>query len=303
MEALADLRLQFDANPGEGPLMANCFWHEDDNASMAIYEDHVYCFGCPPGTGYRWPDQLMAELARPDGRGGIGDVRRSTRGRKREKHLNYLPTSMATTYHEWLMDDEKFGMRREWLHARGLRDDVLIANQIGHCGNAFTIPVFLTDDELVAIRYRRDDLWAESRVPKYWGTWGKNAVQLYAPRVPEDVEYRMLGTVLITEGELDALRLAQEGYGAISLTNGAGSMTPELADDLATWGTKIRLVYDQDMAGQKGAVRALAMLARDDLDVGMVVWPPIFGKDVTDFLQRWPVNAFQTWVNRCQASS
>ena len=28
------------------PRFSKCLWHDDDNASMAVYENGVYCFAC-----------------------------------------------------------------------------------------------------------------------------------------------------------------------------------------------------------------------------------------------------------------
>jgi hypothetical protein len=95
MSGSTDMRLAFDREPGDGPLMANYLFHPDDTASMALYADHVYCFGC---NTYKWPDQFAVALD-----GSPLETRRST-ARKRSPALKYIPDAMVETYHKWLMD-------------------------------------------------------------------------------------------------------------------------------------------------------------------------------------------------------
>jgi len=63
--------------------------------------------------------------------------------------------------------------------------------------------------------------------------------------------------IFITEGELDAMTLIQEGIeNVVGSTTGAGSFDPEWIDQLKN-AEKVFIVYDSDESGQKGA-RSLA---------------------------------------------
>jgi DNA primase len=296
VEALAklasDLRLTFDKTPGEGPLMANCLWHADDTASLAIYFDHVYCFGC---NKHAWPDQLMAELATRTN--GIAELQtRRTARRKCRPGYKYIPDSMVDTYHKWLM--EKFADRKDWLYSRGLREDTITENKIGHCGNAFTIPV-MGAAGWASIRYRRDDALSEGEAPKYWGTSGANDTMLYFPNTPPMAPiYRTQGGgAILCEGELDALRLTQEGYWSFSLTNGCNSFKPAHIEHLPEG--PIYIAYDQDDKGRVAAGR-IAGIIGDRAKV--ITWPEALGKDVTEFLQRWPLSAFKRYLTQAEAT-
>jgi hypothetical protein len=152
---------------------------------------------------------------------------------------------MVVTYHRWLTDE--FADRLECLHARGLRLDTPENNRIGHCGNAFTIPVPGDDAMLHA-----------DKTPKYWGTRGANAVMLYRPVRDRPPVFRQ-EHVYLCEGELDALRVAQESYPAVSLTNGCNAFKPEhlpLVEGLS----RIYVMYDQDAPGRAAAEKVQQLI-------------------------------------------
>jgi len=69
--------------------------------------------------------------------------------------------------------------------------------------------------------------------------------------------------IFITEGEIDALTLIDQGIkNAVGITTGAGSFDPEWIDQLQAV-KKIILCYDPDEAGQKGAREAARRLGYD----------------------------------------
>jgi hypothetical protein len=279
-----DLRTLLTEDPGEGPLVINCINpdHDDSTASMAVYHDHAWCFGCSSYYGARVFSTLLPTGA------GLPEFRHVGVGRV-EKEQSYLPMALAETYAHWLWNST-FIDRVDWLRARGLHDDTLKANLIGHSGEAFTIPVLDREGQLISIRYRRDDGLAHSTErPKYWGTGGRNTAQLYKP-IRGDRLWVGNSTILC-EGELDALRLAQEGYHAVSMTNGAGAFKEEHAALLPSG--QVYICYDQDEAGLKGCERVRMFLGSRAIPIR---WAPALGKDVTEYLQRWPLRKFDELV-------
>lgn len=67
-------------------------------------------------------------------------------------------------------------------------------------------------------------------------------------------------TIIITEGEKDALTLLQHGYtNVLGTTTGAGSFSPGWIDDLE-YVEKIYLVYDSDIAGVRSVKKVAEML-------------------------------------------
>lgn len=265
-------------------LKATCIapGHLDDQQSMCIYPNGVWCYGC----GQRWwPDQFVESL---------GDRELIVERQRRAEHgkAEYIPFSEVETFHRWLCARD--GWRSDRLaemYARGLRLDTLEANLIGHTGDAFVIPVLGPDRKVLSLRYRRDDGLDTDR-PKYWGTPGMNGVQFYYPQIPFTVEPRQQDTLFLCEGELDALRLAQEGLYALSLTNGCNAITPDHAAVLAKLAPRIVVAYDQDEPGRKAAAVADGLLNACGATARRLLWPVTCGKDVTEFLQRWPVPKF-----------
>jgi hypothetical protein len=249
--------------------------HADLSPSMQIYDNGVYCFGC--GTHW-WPDQFLCEL------GDRPLVLTPVHNEHKPDRPRHIPMSMAETYNKWL--NTHYSSRLEWLYARGLRlEDAINPNVLGHDGAAFVIPV-ISWNEVQSLRFRRDDLWnddIETDLPKYWGLPGRNTVQIYKPRIPDWVPVRS-DYVHLCEGELDALRLAQEGFPAWSLTNGCRAFKPEHVKEFA--GRKVKVVYDQDAEGRRAGQRVARLLSTEP-----VIWPEVLGKDVTEFLQRWSLQA------------
>lgn len=258
--------------PAKGDtLKARCIRpeHRDSRPSMWVYDNGVYCFGC--GTHW-WPDQFLAEL-------GDRELDIVQASQRRAVPIRRIPMTMVETFNKWL--NTHYEDRLEWLYARGLRlEDSINPNLLGYDGSAFVIPV-MEGTEVRSLRFRRD---GEGEGSKYWGLPGKNAVSIYIPIIPDWVQVRS-DYVHLCEGELDALRLAQEGLPAWSLTNGCRSFKPEHIEPFV--GTKVKVVYDQDAEGRRAGARVARLLGAQN-----IVWPEVLGKDVTEYLQRWSLQAF-----------
>jgi twinkle protein len=70
------------------------------------------------------------------------------------------------------------------------------------------------------------------------------------------------GSVILTEGELDAIAFDQMGfYGVVSVPNGAEAFSDEWIDDLEQF-NQIYLSYDMDEPGQRGVEKAADKLGR-----------------------------------------
>jgi DNA primase len=188
--------------------------------------------------------------------------------------------------------------RQDFLLSRGLTRSICINNCIGHTGEAFSIPIYDEARRVVSIRYRRDDVLANADRPKYWGTAGANQAMLYIPVGPRDISE--FGVVLC-EGELDALLLAQYGYPAVSLTNGCNALKEEHVPQLKAYarslGTnRVTVVYDQDEPGHNAAERINHYL--DGTMKQPVHWDLSLGKDVTEFICRNGGLAFYLLLER-----
>jgi DNA primase len=108
-------------------------------------------------------------------------------------------------------------------------------------------------------------------VPKYTYEKGSTAQLYNAHKIKQH-------SIIIVEGELDALRLESSGYLAVTSTGGSGTFKDEWLPLLKD--KDIYVCYDNDDAGMKGATKLLTKLKAK-----LVIIPRQQGvKDATDFL-------------------
>lgn len=170
------------------------------------------------------------------------------------------------------MNDEHW---RAWLHKRTITDSVISTYGI-HWNpetRQIVIPVRDEKGELIFNKYRRDPM--ETTGPKYLYDRG-GRTSLFG------VEQMLVGTsVVVTEGEMDALVLASHNILAVSSTGGCMSFQKEWA----TWfsGRDVYICYDTDEAGGKGIVKTLEALP----NAKVVFLPDDAGvKDISDYYAR-----------------
>ncbi len=278
---------------GDRPVKVWCLWHEEHKApSLAVWADRMHCFGCGRSMDLidfvMWREgiddyhQALAVVAEKY----VGSVPLPPPKRERVVHApSPLSADIAEYYHC------RLGKRREWFRQRGLLDETIDREKLGYERQAFTIPVWSADGKLLTIRYRRDDEAlgenAETR-SKYWGIQGRNGPLLYNASALDMVSDA--GFVVICEGELDALRLVQEGIPAISSTGGAATFDSDMARQVKLAEPPVVYVaYDQDLAGRLNGVRVARLFG---LRGRVVRWDESLGKDVTDFMRRYSVDDF-----------
>jgi len=276
-----DIRLAVtDDMAGYEPVKLRCRFagHTDPNASMCVYPGHIHCYGCGGHIGRRM-EALAFLLGLKSWKDAIVHAPKyipATLDNYREQAADSarkdpLPRTIAAVYHNMLQSHR--GHRVEWMHERGLSDATLSQALLGHDGTRFTIPIVChkrRDDgtldpsapaQLVNIRYRTDPFygeedWQGNPLPKYSGMKGRNGLFIY----PETfLAGDSRDHVILCEGELDALRLWQEGAPAISATNGVGNMhkVPGLLAPYTRL-THLYVASDMDRAGNIGWVEVLA---------------------------------------------
>ena len=157
-----------------------------------------------------------------------------------------------------------------WLDDRGLSLDAQDAYKLGMHGDEVALPYF-RDGELVAVKYRNIHDKRKQRVEK------GGAMPLFGwQAIPDDAR-----SVVITEGELDAVACWQMGYPALSVPNGAQGLTwieveygaLERFDVIYVW-------MDADEQGQAAVRKIVDRLGAHRC---RVVKQPI-GKDANDAL-------------------
>jgi DNA primase len=275
--SLVDLRLAVVEHPhGQDPEFLKCWIKPERSASMAVYSDHLHCFGC----GYH-EHRIIESLA------AVLDIPVSQAFRRARYYVSHRATEQAQALEAlhpatseslsrllWGSYSRKLG----WLRQRGMSDDAIRQFGLGYDGEKFSIPIWDANHRLVNIRFRRDD---ELGVvgPKYSGMRGRNELRMY----PEHHFSSIVGIewCVVCEGELDAMLLWDRGIAAISPTNGASSVK-HAASYLNQY--KIKRVYvctDQDEPGDKAAEEFMSSCSAEYVE--RIVWSG--AKDVTELLQ------------------
>ena len=108
----------------------------------------------------------------------------------------------------------------EWFHARGITDAILAANNINWNGTHIVIPVYDVNNNFLFNKYRRDPFGPTDQ-PKYKYEFGTTAQLFNAHKLNQK------SSVILCEGEMDALCLESAGYLAVTSTGGAGTFKEE----------------------------------------------------------------------------
>lgn len=165
----------------------------------------------------------------------------------------------------------------DYLHRRGISDEIIATHRIGWNGQRIAIPIFDRDGEFAFFKLAKDPEDG-SGGPKMLTTRG-GTVELYG------WEQALLqpSRLVICEGEFDRLVLETRGLPAVTSTGGAGSFRAEWATALEAI-PEIYLCLDRDEAGRNGALRIGQFLP----NAKMVDLPEAvgIGGDVTDFFVR-----------------
>jgi DNA primase len=168
-----------------------------------------------------------------------------------------------------------------WLLKRGLTDKVIRDNKLSWNGSQIVIPIFDPDGKFLFNKYRRDPFSNDG--PKYKYDAGSSAQLFHADRLEKNNIHL---SVIVVEGEMDAMRLEAEGLLAVSSTGGSGTWREEWNDLLQ--GKMIFVCYDNDDAGLQGAVKLLTKIP-----AFMMIIPREPGiKDITDYLTKHPIRDF-----------
>jgi len=160
---------------------------------------------------------------------------------------------------------------KTFLEARGISDDSIRKYHLLGDDNTLTIPVRDKDGKHLFNKYRVIE-------PKQY-LYDKGATATLF-----GLEHVNTSWVVLCEGELDAIRLSQEGIPAISGTGGCGTFKSEWLSLLPKY---VFVCYDTDEAGREAAKKV-----HHKIHNSRVVLLPE-GKDVTEYLQKHSVDEFR----------
>ena len=170
----------------------------------------------------------------------------------------------------------------DWLHGRGLTDDIIVQSKLAWNAEEIVIPVFDEHGDFLFNKYRRSPATQEG--PKYRYEKGSTTALYNAhtlPYVEKDEP------IFICEGELDCLLLNSKGLHAVTSTGGSGTFKKEWAEFFT--GKNVYIVFDRDDAGYKGAMKTQGILP---FAKTIILPDEMEGNDVTDYFQNHTVQDF-----------
>jgi DNA primase len=179
---------------------------------------------------------------------------------------------LAAEYHRELPE-----RIREYLHARGIADEVIDRRFLGWNGSRITIPVFNRNGICAFFRLAKDpDDRSDS--PKMLSSRGSH-VDLFGWEALRLQPKR----VIICEGEFDRLVLEAKGFEAVTSTGGAATFRAEWVDAFDEI-PEVYVCFDRDPVGYEGAMSVGRLVPHAKL----VELPAEVGDggDVTDFFVR-----------------
>lgn len=236
---------------GEWPMRCPLPDHPDSNASASINFDKglFHCQVCDRGSTV---DALRTELT-----GVVAPMatvtnisdRRSTTAQG-TAGADPISETKVERFHASLM--EQSDKLADFCERRGLTIETVERFKIGweSARKRYVIPVY---DEHGAIRNLRKYEPGGDPTMKSETDHGSPARLYPISQLDRD------GTVFITEGELDALRLIQEGFIAVSGTGGAKTWPKNVGGQFK--GCEVVVLYDNDDAGRVGAEKVRSALA------------------------------------------
>jgi len=178
----------------------------------------------------------------------------------------------------------------KYLLKRGFSEEIIEKYKLGYTtryGEEWISIPSLEDNIYKLIKYRKLSNNTET-YPKYIREKDSKSILFNGDAIKNN------STIILTEGELDALILLEHGYeNVVGITGGAGVLTSYTYDQLLTM-QKIFLCFDNDEAGQKAARDVWAKR----LGVGRV-WNVVLpkGEDVNSFLLKYGVEEFEKRLN------
>lgn len=239
-------------------------WRQEDTPSVHIYEDGSWWdYGAGKGGDvidfvgfYKFgaaynPDNHFLDVV--DALGAL-DIKPTPKQAARpapEKPKLTISLEDVMRWHENMPQT-----RREWWHGRGLDDVTINRFFVGWDGKRYTIPAIY---RLVPFGVKRRQSEIDDGITAKYVSITGSRVGLFNADTLWNAD-----SVVICEGEIDAMLLERWGFRAITTTGGAGTFKPEWVRFFAHV-KRIALLYDNDKAGREGAAKVHAMMRRAEI--------------------------------------
>lgn len=272
---LAKLRpLLEGSGPSEkGWWNMHCPYHKDANrsAGISVTEGVFRCHGCGE---YKTIAQLLKD--RNEWNVPVTSNNRGTPS-SNGKPKEVITEGVIEGWHSALLSNQK--RLNALMRKRGLSIETIIRYELGwdSAHNAYTIPI--RDSSGTVMNVRRYQLDVPEGRRKIWSVDGMGTPVLYP------VDQLDHPSLVVCEGEMDALLTIQNGIPAITRTGAADVWKPDWSH--AFNGKNVYICHDMDTKGQKANNQIYSAL-RDMAKKVQVVTLPYevtedHGKDLSDF--------------------
>lgn len=164
-------------------------------------------------------------------------------------------------------------LSRNYLHSRGITDEVIDRYRIDGDGTKIVIPV------------KGFNKYRTHPEKKYFYDKGYNAALFGTEQLNGST------WCVLAEGELDALRLASIGIPAVSGTGGAGTFKDEWIAELPRL---VFICYDTDKVGKDNALKIHWRIS------GSKIIDLPEGKDITEYLQNHSKEQFEELITKAR---
>lgn len=257
-----------------------CPIHEDPDssstpsASFNWTKGQFFCFGGCQGMSFQ---MLWLSVQEDEGVGGEGaKVRDIGTAKSAKEKADPLPTDeQLAKWHKALLDSAS--LLEKLKTQRGFTMETIERFNLGWDSRSgrFTIPVLDLEGHLVNVRKYKMN--AAKAADKMTSIMGHGERRIFFPDVLDQHD-----TVVMTEGEMDAILARQYGFPAFSHTAGAAAWQRHWAPLFKD--KTVFIVYDVDDAGRGGATVVAGSLKKFAKAVYTVVLPStVKGFDVTNF--------------------
>ncbi len=265
--------LQTEEPNADGEIRMRCPLHDDTHPSASVNVDSGL-FNCLVCGGSSLKDLTFAMHEADD---NVKDL-----GAHKDKKKKVEPLSLAKVagWHEYLKGHPDL---MKYLTKRGIDAETVAKYRIGYDANPnangyptnrYTLPVFDEAGTLVNVRKYKPKAEASQKI--------LNASGHGSPPRLYPAENLKASSIVVCEGEWDALITTQHGIPAVTGTHGAKTWHASWTE--AFKGKTVVVIYDKDKEGRYGARRAAEELRKVASTVTIVELPlKATGSDLTDW--------------------
>jgi MCM2/3/5 family protein/Toprim domain-containing protein len=265
--------LQTDEPNEDGEIRMRCPLHDDKHPSASVNIESGL-FNCLVCGGSSLKDLTFAIHE-------LGDNVKDLGAHKAKKgKVEALSLAKVAGWHEYLISHPELMKYLAW---RGIDKDTVAKFKIGYDANPnekgypvnrYILPVFDNAGTLVNLRKYKADAEASQKM--------LNAAGHGSPPRLYPAENLKAESIVVCEGEWDALTTSQHGIPAVTGTHGAKTWHSSWTEHFK--GKTVVVIYDKDKDGRYGAKRAADALRQMAASVTILELPlKATGSDLTDW--------------------